>query len=164
MFPTHVQRSLNCEAQSDRPCGTQSVTTAFCSSRTVIKNDNTYLKQITPMAQRSAAVRHAMLVVASSYVLDYRTYDELRVRANYHYQRAVTLVGEELRKPWNRTPGAGEALLAALILLYHTQVSSEFILSPGRFTCVLHIHVPLSPILMLRLPREDCQLGSTSSR
>ncbi len=74
------------------------------------------------MAQKSPAVRHAMLVVAASYVLDYFPTDDMKYRANYHYQEAVRLLGKELAKARNRAPGKGEALVAALVLLYHTQV------------------------------------------
>lgn len=75
------------------------------------------------MAERQPLVKHAILALASSYVLDYYRHNELVApRANYHYRRAVQLLGEELKNADNMTTGKGDFVVAALNLLAHNEV------------------------------------------
>lgn len=87
--------------------------------------DNTYLKQIMPMAQKSSLVRHAILALASSYVLDWYFNQQIEMRATHHYQQTVKLLGQELGDGENQEPDHGEPLIATLILLCHNEVSIE---------------------------------------
>jgi len=100
------------------------------------------------MGQISLAVKHAMLTVASSYVLDYVPKEEVKRRANYHYQRTVLLLGEELKKPENREPGKGDALIATLVLLGHTEVGS-------RFPALVSSAFSLLCIMLIRLDADN---------
>ncbi|KAK4171058.1 fungal-specific transcription factor domain-containing protein [Triangularia setosa] len=97
-------------------------TQAVCNGRTVVTNDNAYLNQIAPMADKCPAVRHAMLSVSLSYILDYTTKQGWRQLATHHYQQAVRHVSQELRSPKNYSPGNGDTLIASLILLGHTEI------------------------------------------
>ncbi len=90
----------------------------------MLLNDNTYLKQIAPMAEKSLLVKHTILTLASSYVLDWYFNEELEKRASWHYDRAVTLLGQELNNRANRITDKGEPLIAALILFCHNEVGN----------------------------------------
>lgn len=94
----------------------------ICDGRTLITDENTYLTQIMPIAEKSECVKHATLSLAASYVLDYRRNEKLEQRANYHHRQAVMLLDQELRDRRNFLPGKEEALIAALIILTHTEV------------------------------------------
>lgn len=85
-------------------------------------DENTYLHQIMPIAEKSACVRHATLSLAASYVLDYKRNELLEKRANFHHKKAVLLLDKELKDRHNFLPGKEEALIAALIIITHTEV------------------------------------------
>lgn len=99
------------------------VTNAVCQGRTVIPSDNTYLKQIVPMAEKNALVRHCILAVAASYVLDWYFNAEIEQRANYHFAKALALLNDELKNCDFHIPGNGETLVASIILFCHIEVS-----------------------------------------
>ncbi|KAK9772950.1 hypothetical protein SCAR479_10280 [Seiridium cardinale] len=94
---------------------------SICRGRTVVPNDNLYLKQITPMADKSSLVKHIILAVAASYVLDWYFDPAIKFQANWHYNRAVNLLEEELKNPANWHAGKGEPLIASLILFSHNE-------------------------------------------
>ena len=77
------------------------------------------------MAEKKPVVKHAILTLAASYILDFNPSEGVRQRANYHYGKAVLLLGEELKDIENRVPGKGEALIASLIVLGHNEVCSR---------------------------------------
>jgi hypothetical protein len=95
---------------------------AICAGRTVVPQDNLYLLQIMPMAVTSDLVRHAMLALAATYVLDFRHPSELQRRADKHHKKAVQLFGEEIRKMENYESGREFPLVAGTILYMHQQV------------------------------------------
>ncbi|KAH8590662.1 fungal-specific transcription factor domain-containing protein [Bisporella sp. PMI_857] len=74
-----------------------------------------------PIAEKSACVRHATLSLAASYVLDYKRNELLEKRANFHHKKAVLLLDKELKDRHNFLPGKEEALIAALIIITHTE-------------------------------------------
>jgi hypothetical protein len=94
------------------------------------------------MAERSVIVKHAILAVSSSYVLDYSFNEMPEARANSHFQEAVQLLGQGLRNPENRVPGKGDALIASLILFSHNEVYSFFF--PSR---AFHMLTALSALI-----------------
>jgi hypothetical protein len=96
---------------------------AICAGRTLVPQDNLYLHQIIPMAASSDLVRHAMLALAASYVLDFEHRSELRSRAEKHHKSAVQLFGEQIRQRVNYDPGQEFILVAGTILYMHQQVS-----------------------------------------
>ncbi|KAI1194150.1 fungal-specific transcription factor domain-containing protein [Nemania serpens] len=96
-------------------------TNAVCQGRTVIPSDNTYLKQIVPMAEKNALVRHCILAVAASYVLDWYFNAEIEQRANYHFAKALALLNDELKNCDFHIPGNGETLVASIILFCHIE-------------------------------------------
>ncbi|KEY72242.1 hypothetical protein S7711_00241 [Stachybotrys chartarum IBT 7711] len=94
---------------------------SVCNGRTVVHSDNTYLKQIAPMAERSLLVKHTVLSLCSSYILDWYFDKTVEDRASWHHRQAVRLLGRELNNGANRAPGKGEPLIASLILLCHNE-------------------------------------------
>lgn len=98
-------------------------TIAFCTGRTLLPESNGFLNDIMPMASGNACVKHALLALASTYVLDYLPSKELEKRANIHHKRAVILLGQELNREETYTPGSEDAVLGALVLLCHNDVS-----------------------------------------
>lgn len=70
---------------------------AFCSGRTLLAKSNGFYNDIAPMAVENPCVKHALLTLAATYVLDYLPSEELRARANHHYTRAATLLDEEIK-------------------------------------------------------------------
>ena len=75
------------------------------------------------MAESSECVKHALLSMAATYVLDYAPADELKVRANIHHKRAVKLLSIELAKMGTYKPGGEEVALCALSILNQEDVS-----------------------------------------
>ena len=74
------------------------------------------------MAESSECVKHALLSMAATYVLDYAPSEELKIRANIHHKRAVTLLGVELTKIDTYKPGGEEVALCALSILNQEDV------------------------------------------
>lgn len=72
---------------------------AFCSGRTLLAKSNGFYNDIAPMAVENPCVKHALLTLAATYVLDYLPSEELRARASHHYTRAATLLDEEINNP-----------------------------------------------------------------
>ena len=75
------------------------------------------------MAAKNDGVKHAILALASTYLLDYLPNENIRGRANYHYKRAAGLLGQSLRKPESHEIGKEGATVAILILLNVDDVS-----------------------------------------
>ena len=69
------------------------------------------------MAAENACVKHALLTLAATYVLDYLPSEQLRARANCHYDKAVALLDEGLNDQSNRDVGKEDAIVGALVLL-----------------------------------------------
>lgn len=67
-------------------------------------------------------MKHAILALSASYVLDYRRNEILEMRANFHHMKAVMLLSEELKNKENYTPGKEAALISTLILLSHIEL------------------------------------------
>lgn len=65
-----------------------------------------------------------MLSVSLSYILDYSAEDKAKELATHHHQQAIWHTSQELKDTRNRLPGNGDSLVACLILLGHTEVSS----------------------------------------
>ena len=109
-------------------------TVAFCTGRTLLPESNGFLNDIMPMASGNACVKHALLALASTYVLDYLPSKELEKRANMHHKRAVILLGQELNKEETYKPGSEDGVVGALVLLCHNDVS----FSPLIVTLLTH--------------------------
>ena len=90
---------------------------AFCSGRTLLAHSNGFYNDIAPMAVENECVKHALLTLASTYVLDYLPSEKLRARANYHYTRAVALLDEGINTAENHEIGKEDAIVGALVLL-----------------------------------------------
>jgi hypothetical protein len=93
-----------------------------CRGRTVVKTDNSYLTEIAPMAVSSPLVKHAILSLSITYVMDYKANPDFEHTARDHHMKAVQLLGQELRTMENYKPGKEEAVVAALCLLTHNEV------------------------------------------
>lgn len=74
------------------------------------------------MAQKSPVVKHAILALAATYVMDYKRSKQLMLRAHQHHLKAVYLFGIELHKAENYEPGNGDAFVAALMTFNHNEV------------------------------------------
>ena len=95
---------------------------AYCAGRTLLPKSNGYLCDIAPMAQKDECVKHALLAMAASYVLDYSPSDSLRARANNHYKKAANLLSGALKDSRSYTVGQEESVLATLVLFSHDDV------------------------------------------
>lgn len=69
------------------------------------------------MAVENECVKHALLTLASTYVLDYLPSEKLRGRANHHYTKAVALLDEGINTAENHEIGKEDAIIGALVLL-----------------------------------------------
>lgn len=99
---------------------------AFCSGRTLLAKSNGFYNDIAPMAVEKPCVKHALLTLAATYVLDYLPSEELRARANHHYTRAATLLDEEINNPRNHEIGKEDGIVGALVLLNCDDVGHWF--------------------------------------
>jgi hypothetical protein len=120
-------------------------TTAICKGRTVIPSDNTFLRQVTPIAEKSDLVRHAIISLAATYVLDFNRRPEILERAELHHSNGVALLSKCLRDKTSYFPGKAEHVLAALVLHCHNAVLA---LSIAIINHSLH-HSTVFPILSL---------------
>ncbi|KAG8531735.1 uncharacterized protein KY384_003367 [Bacidia gigantensis] len=95
----------------------------ICAGRTVINTDNAYKTEIAPMVERSDLVRHALLALSTTYLLDFNRADHaIKAKAEYHHKNAVDKLGEELSNMDIQSPGKEEAVCAAISLLVHNEV------------------------------------------
>ncbi|KAL8760162.1 MAG: hypothetical protein Q9184_003419 [Pyrenodesmia sp. 2 TL-2023] len=92
-------------------------TVAFCSGRTLLAESNGFLNDVTPMAASNHCVKHALLALSATYVLDYHPSKELEQVANMHHKRAVILLSQELNDEKTYTPGGEDAVVGALALM-----------------------------------------------
>ncbi|KAK2831934.1 hypothetical protein FQN49_007019, partial [Arthroderma sp. PD_2] len=90
---------------------------AFCSGRTLLGGTNFWNREILAMAQKDQCVKHAMLALSGSYLLDYYSYLSLRDRVNYHYNKANKMISIALRRQETQAIGQGDNLVAAIMLL-----------------------------------------------
>ncbi|KAL8897114.1 MAG: hypothetical protein Q9207_007375 [Kuettlingeria erythrocarpa] len=86
-------------------------TVAFCSGRTLLAESNGFLNDITPMAASNHCVKHALLALSATYVLDYLPSKELERVANMHHKRAVILLSQALNNEKTYIPGGEDAVL-----------------------------------------------------
>lgn len=94
---------------------------AICSGRTVIPTSNLYLHQFAPMVATDECVKHSVLSLAASYVLDFERHEKLIARANLHQKRAIELIGRALNDDATYSPGKEDAVLASIALLQHNE-------------------------------------------
>ena len=104
-----------------------SVVGPLCAGRTVVASDNTYKTEVAPMAAHSECVKHALLSLAATYLMDYSADAQLKARANLHHRHTIRLLGRDLQKLENYDIGQGDAVVAALMLLSHNEVRSQTI-------------------------------------
>ncbi|EZF24706.1 hypothetical protein H112_02812 [Trichophyton rubrum D6] len=69
------------------------------------------------MAQHDECVKHAVVALSGSYLLDYNSQQGLRDRVNYHYDQAKHMISVALRSRQNQDIGQGDNLVAAIMLL-----------------------------------------------
>ncbi|KAK0377738.1 hypothetical protein CLIM01_04893 [Colletotrichum limetticola] len=100
---------------------------AWCSGRSVLHKTNCWLVNIPRIMKDSSCVKHAMLALAGTYVLDYQPEESIRQVVNAHYKRAVLLLTmalrEEARSP-SPTEHESNSLIAAVTLLNMIDVVS----------------------------------------
>ncbi|KAL1801730.1 hypothetical protein ACET3X_002072 [Alternaria dauci] len=94
---------------------------AICAATTVIKADNCYLHEIIPIAVKSDCVKHAILALAATYILDYSGEEKVKASANLHWKRAVLLLDKELQDTERCKPGKENAVIAAMLLFGHNE-------------------------------------------
>lgn len=90
---------------------------AFCTGRTLLPGSNCFLNEIAAMACGNPCVRHGLLALASTYVLDYLPSKSLEQRANMHYNRSVLLLSQALSSRETFEPGKEDVVIATLVLL-----------------------------------------------
>lgn len=89
-------------------------------------SSNVYLDQFASMVASSSLVKHSVLSLASSYVLDFKNTDKMIARANLHHRQAIGLVGRSLNDPDTYLPGKEDAVLAAIAIMAHNEVGQYF--------------------------------------
>ncbi|OHE90521.1 hypothetical protein CORC01_14190 [Colletotrichum orchidophilum] len=99
---------------------------AWCSGRSVLHRTNCWLVNVPRIMKDSSCVKHAMLALAGTYVLDYQPEESIRKAANAHYKRAAMLLTMALREARNHVSTEREAncLIAAVTLLNMIDVVS----------------------------------------
>ncbi len=96
---------------------------AFCGGRTLLSETNFWLVDYASIAAGDPCARHALLSIASAYVLDYTQDSALLKRANHHYEKAVKLLGDALSDPSAQDIGKADNLVCSIILLASDDVS-----------------------------------------
>ncbi|KAH8810705.1 fungal-specific transcription factor domain-containing protein [Xylogone sp. PMI_703] len=96
---------------------------AICGAVTLIPSpsNNCYLTEIAPIAARNECVKHAVLALSATYILDYSREDHVKTRANFHWRRAVHLLTQELNDEGTCHPGKEDTVVAALVLFSHNE-------------------------------------------
>jgi len=94
---------------------------AICAGRTVLPTSNLYLEEFAPMVAESECVKHSVLSLAASYVLEFDNHERLVARANSHQQQAVALVGQALNDDATYSTDKEDAVLTAIVLLSHNE-------------------------------------------
>lgn len=102
--------------------GARTVLIAICAGCTLIPKENCYLREVAPIAARNDCVKHSILALASTYILDYAAQEHMKTRANFHWKRAVHLLTRELSYPETCQPGKEVAVIAALAIFCHNEV------------------------------------------
>ncbi|KAK2735816.1 hypothetical protein FQN57_001093 [Myotisia sp. PD_48] len=72
---------------------------------------------VLAMAQDDECVKHALLALSGSYILDYKPNETLKGLVNSHYRKATNLITNALHKPETFTTGQGDNLIAAIVLM-----------------------------------------------
>jgi hypothetical protein len=93
----------------------------MCSGRTLIKENNGWLNELLPMADKDEAVHHALLAFSAGYALEYKPDMKLLNRANLHYRTASDLLTKRLMNPIKS--GDEDAVVGALRLMWCDDVS-----------------------------------------
>jgi Fungal specific transcription factor domain len=81
-----------------------------------LPSSNCWLVDLGPMLAGNECLRHTLLSLACTYVLDYLPDENLRRRANHHYERAVKLLSDSLHDASEQAVGKGDALVGAITL------------------------------------------------
>ena len=92
----------------------------------MLPTSNVYLNQFASMVANSNCVKHAVLSLSSSYVLDFQKNDRMVARANLHHRQAIELIGRALNDPETYSPGKEDAVLASIAILAHNEVGVIF--------------------------------------
>lgn len=92
-----------------------------------------FLNDITPMAASNHCVKHALLALSTTYVLDYHPSKELEKVANMHHKRAVILLSQALNNEETYIPGNEDAVVGALALMSQNDVT---FLPSGKMICL----------------------------
>lgn len=90
---------------------------AFCQGRCLLKGSNGFYSEIAPMAANNRFVKHTLLALAATYVLDYCPTEGMQARANLHFKIAVDLLDRALREPNVQDVGKEDAVVSALTML-----------------------------------------------
>ncbi|ROT36574.1 hypothetical protein SODALDRAFT_282398 [Sodiomyces alkalinus F11] len=97
---------------------------AWCAGRAILSSTNCWIQDIAQMGDGNACVRHAILALSSTYVLDYKPDEKIRQASNAYYERAVTLLTDALKDERELRPGGSEGTVAAIALLNMMDVVS----------------------------------------
>ncbi|OLN86272.1 hypothetical protein CCHL11_04070, partial [Colletotrichum chlorophyti] len=95
----------------------------FCD---VLDKSNCWIENVPRMAATESGVRHAILALSATYVLDYQPKKSIRRAALEHYKKAVIILDLALREARVNTPSEAEAdaLVSVITLLNMIDVVS----------------------------------------
>ncbi len=123
-FPSDEIRAENVPAGEPKAIGLRSQDLrAFCRGRTLLPRSNAWLDAFGSMLPDDG-VRHSMLAFASTYVLDYQSSTLMLERANFHYERAVDLLGKKLANARDADEKQIQVMVGSIILLNAHDVSA----------------------------------------
>jgi hypothetical protein len=101
------------------------------------------------MADASDLVKHSLLSLAATYVMDFRQYPQLTARSNFHHQMAIEHLSREIQRSEVYCPKKEDALIAALYILAHNEVNTPTVAGLMR---------------QANFVRLECELGIKTSR
>lgn len=70
-------------------------------------------------------MKHAILALAATYILDYSGEENVKSQANFHWKRAIHLLNRELTATESCKPGKENAVVAAMALIGHNEVGES---------------------------------------
>lgn len=90
---------------------------AYCQGRTFLRKTNYWLSEVSAMAASEPGVKHGILALAGSYVLDYVQSQSLKQRTDEHYAKVSEFIGKAIPRLEHHAIENSDSLVAAISLL-----------------------------------------------
>jgi hypothetical protein len=96
---------------------------AYCQGRTFLTKTNYWLSELSAMAVSVPGVKHGILALAGSYMLDYIQSASLKRRTDEHYAKVSEFISEALPRLEHHAIEKSDALVGTISLLIADDVS-----------------------------------------